>query len=301
VGAVTASAPPVPAPPAPPLVVLSVGVVAMSTGAIFARLAEADPLAVSFWRCAVAAAALAPLGARRAPAELARLGRGDLCVLGLSGLFLALHFATWIRSLELTTVASSVLLVNTGPLWTLLLAPLLTRDRPGRGARLGALLGVAGGAVVAGGDLALSGDALVGDGLALAGGLFASLYLVAGRRLRGELSFGAYAALCYGLAALALLLLALALGVPLLGFEGETWLWLLLCGLVPQLVGHSCANWSLRWATSTLVAVSLLGEPVASTLLALAVLGEPPATGFLLGAPVLLAGILLTARAERPR
>lgn len=287
------------APPVPPLAVLSLGVVAMSTGAIFARMAEAEPLAISFWRCAIAALALAPLGAPRAPRELASLGRRDLLVLGLSGLFLALHFATWIQSLEHTTVASSVLLVNTGPLWTLLLAPLLTHDRPGRGARLGALLGFAGGAVVAGGDLALSGEALLGDGLALAGGLFASLYLVAGRRLRERMSFATYAALCYGLAALVLLALALLAGTPLTGFEGETWLWLALCGLVPQLIGHSSANWALRWATSTLVAVSLLGEPIASTLLALVVLGEVPEAGFLAGAPLLLGGILVTARAER--
>lgn len=286
-------------PPVPPLAVLGLGVVAMSTGAIFARLAEADPLAISFWRCAVAAAVLLPLGARRAPRELSRLGRGPLLLLVLSGVFLALHFATWISSLELTSVASSVLLVNTGPLWTLLLAPLLTADRPGRAAWVGAGLGVAGAAVVAGGDHALSAEALAGDGLALAGGLFASLYLVAGRRLRGELSFAAYAGLCYGIAALVLLAVCLALGTPLAGFDGQTWLWLALCGLVPQLIGHSSANWALRWATSTLVAVSLLGEPIASTLLALLLLGEPPSATFLAGSPLLLLGIVLTARSER--
>lgn len=288
-----------PRPPIPPLAGLAFGVLAMSTGAIFARLADAPAFAIAFWRCALAALVFLPLALPRLRAELASLARREFLLLLLAGLCLALHFAAWISSLEYTTVAASTLLVNTGPIWVGLLSPVLGQGSIGKGMRWSIAAAFAGSAIVAWGDLALESDALFGDGLALLGALAGSLYLLVGRRLRPVLSLPSYALLVYGSAALALLALSLASSTPLGGFEAPTWGWLVACALVPQVLGHTAANWALRWATAPLVAISLLGEPLAATLLALAVLGEAPPSQALLGAPLILLGILAASRAER--
>jgi drug/metabolite transporter (DMT)-like permease len=273
-------------------------VLAMSTGAIFARLANAPAFAIAFWRCAIAALVFLPMAWPRLRPELLALSRRETFFMLLSGLCLALHFAAWISSLEYTTVAASALFVNTGPIWVGLLSPILMGEKPGRGMRFGIAAAFLGTCVVAWGDLGHGQEALLGDGLAVLGAILGSFYLLAGRRLRPQLSLACYALLVYGCAALGLLVLCLSTNTPLVGFEPSTWLWLALSALLPQVLGHTAANWALRWASAPLVAVSLCGEPLMSTLLALGVLGEAPPAQALLGAPLILLGIWLVARAE---
>lgn len=270
----------------------------MSSGSIFARLAEAPALALSFWRCAIAAAVLLLWASPRLGKELGFLTRTERLLALLSGAFLALHFASWISSLEHTTVASSVLLVNTGPIWVGLLTPLVSSDRLGPGLRLGIALSFVGSCVVAGGDLELGRDALWGDLLAVVGALSLSAYLLAGRRLRAKLSLPVYTGVVYGVAALLLLPTAVALGEPITGFSPTSWCWVLALALLPQLVGHTVSNWALAHASAAMVAVSLLGEPILAGAWAAAFLGEAPPLAFFLGAPLILAGIILAARAE---
>ena len=287
-------------PPLPPALVLAFGVAAVSTGAIFVRLASPAPaLTIAFWRCLIASGALLPFALPRLRRELRGLERRDYALLAASGFFLALHFASWITSLDYTSVASSVLFVNTGPIWVGLLTPLLSRDRIGRGMAVGIGVAFVGSAIVGGGDHALRADALYGDFLAVLGAVALSLYLLSGRHLRVKLSLASYATLCYGIAALTLLLIALLSDTALTGFDGSTWGWLVACALVPQLAGHTISNWALKWATAALVAVSLLGEPLGSTLLAALFLDEQPGTAFYLGAPWILAGIAGAAWAEK--
>ncbi len=279
--------------------VLALGVAAVSTGALFARAAQAPALALSFWRCAIAGALLLCWAAPRLRGELVRLTVRERWLAVFAGAFLALHFASWITSLEHTTVASSVLLVNTGPIWVGLLSPLVTTDRLTKGAKLGIAVSFVGSALVGGGDLALGREALWGDLLAVIGALAASAYLLLGRRLRVKLSLGAYTGTVYGVAALLLAPAALLQGAPLLGFSAATWGWILGLALIPQLIGHTSANWALRHASAALVAVSLLGEPILAGLWARVFLGEAPTPAFFAGAPLILAGILLAARGER--
>lgn len=282
-----------------PLAVLAVGVAAVSTGSIFARLADAPPLALSFWRCAIAAALLLPFARRSLPAELPRAPRRELAGVLLAGGLLALHFGTWIASLELTSVASSVLLVNTGPVWSALLSRPLTGERVRPGTWVGVGLGLAGCLVLTAGDLRAGPDALRGDLLALAGGVAASLYFLLGRRLRSTLTITPYLFLCYGSAALAL---ALACGVARqapVGYTRATWGWILALALVPQLVGHSACNWAVRRVSATLVALSMAGEPVIAPILAWLVFAETPPPAGVVAGPAILAGVVLAARAER--
>jgi drug/metabolite transporter (DMT)-like permease len=298
-GALIGAAPASPRPRA--LAGLSLGVLAVSWGAILARLAEAPALSVAAWRMLLAGvpAALFALAARRR--ELAALDRRSRRLLLGAGAALALHFATWIASLRLTSVASSVALVSTQPVWVALLSRPLLGERVGRRAALGIGLAVAGALVVAGADLSAGEAALRGDALALAGALGAALYFLAGRRVRARLSLGAYVGVVYPAAALALLALAAGAGAPLAGFAGSTWAALLGLALVPQLLGHSLLNWSLRWLSAPFVAVAVLAEPVLATLLAVPVLGERPGAWQAAGGALTLAGVFLAAGEEARR
>jgi drug/metabolite transporter (DMT)-like permease len=282
-----------------PILALAVGIAAISTGAIFARAADAPALAIAAYRVGLATLVLAPLAAWKCPAEIARLGKADWkSVLG-AGFFLAVHFATWIASLDYTSVASSVILVETIPLWVGILTPFVTGERPGKGTLAGIALSFAGGALIGAGDFSVGGKALLGDGLALAGGFSGALYIMLGRNIRPRMSLLAYVTTCYGTAAAILWGLVLATGTPFFGFSAPTWWAFAGMALIPQLLGHSSYNWALRWFSASTVAVCLLGEPIGSTLLAWIFFGEGLTAWKIAGGTLILTGIVLAAKSEK--
>mgnify|MGYP001827366004 FL=1 len=228
-----------------PYIPLIFGMAAVSTGAIFARLADAPPLVIAAYRVGLAALVITPIALVKAPRELRSLSRNDLLFCVLSGLFLALHFATWITSLSYTSVANSVVLVNTNPLWVALASPFITKERIRPVVATGIVISVTGGAIIGAGDFAAGGKALLGDGLALAGSLCAAGYLLLGRNLRRKLSLLTYIFLCYGSAALILWLVVLMARMPISGFSSETYACFVSMALITQLIGHTSFNLSL--------------------------------------------------------
>lgn len=277
---------------------LAAGVLAVSWAAILVRVADAPPLAIAAWRLVLAGAVTAGFALARRRREVAALGRSALLHLAGAGLALSVHFATWIASLRLTSVASSVALVTTVPVWVALLSRAFLGERIAPRVVLGITLAVVGGVAMAGGGVSLGRAALLGDLLALAGALAAAVYFFLGRRVRAGLSLGAYVGVVYPVAAAGLVALALVAGAPLRGYGARTWAALALLAIVPQLIGHSLLNWSLRWLSGTFVAVTILAEPVVSILLAIPVLGERPTGIQMAGGAVLLAGVALAAWAE---
>ncbi|MDP8957142.1 MAG: DMT family transporter [Actinomycetota bacterium] len=271
------------------ILLLIVGVVAVSFAAIFIRVADAPALSTAFYRNAMAAALFLPLAMARRK-EVRSLSSRQFGVAFLSGALLALHFATWIASLSLTTVASSVVLVTTSPIFVAAASRALFGERVGGTTFIGILIGLVGAGIVSGGDFGISRRAAVGDLLALAGAITAAGYLLAGRRLRAEMSLFAYVGVVYTTCAL-LLLPAAAFGGRLTGFSGETWLMFGLLAVIPQAVGHTIFNYLLKDMDATLVAISIMGEPVGSTLLALAFFGEVPPWTAIVGGVLILAGI----------
>jgi len=284
-----------------PFIALTVGVIAVSTGAIFARLADAPALVIAAYRVGLAAAVLLPLALIKVRRELAGLSARDLRLAGLSGFFLALHFATWISSLDYTSVANSVVLVNTNPLWVGLLTPLITKERIRPVVAVGIGLSVVGGIIIGAGDFVVGGKALVGDFLALAGSVSAACYLLLGRDLRQRVSLLAYIFLCYGSAALVLWGAVLVLRLPVTGFSPSTYACFWALALFTQLVGHSSYNWALRWLSTSMIAVSLLGEPIGATLLAYWLFAESLTWSKFVGGVLILAAIYLVARSESPK
>lgn len=281
------------------VVLLVVGVVAVSFAAIFIRLADAPALSIAFYRQALAAALFLPLALARWK-EVRALSAAQLRVAVLSGALLALHFGTWIASLSFTTVAASVVLVTTSPIFVAAASRILFGERVGRATFIGILIGLVGAAIVSGGDFGISTRAAVGDLLALAGGITAAGYLLAGRRLRAEVSLITYVGVVYTTCAVLLLPVA-AFGARLSGFSGSTWLMFVLLAVIPQALGHTIFNYLLKDMDATLVAISIMGEPVGSTLLALAFFGEVPPWTAVIGGALILAGIYVAVtRQPRP-
>lgn len=279
--------------------VLLLGALSIASGAILIRKAEGvDPLVIALWRCGLAALLVLPMALRRGATEAPRLVRSDFIWILLAGLSLAAHFATWIESLSHTSVASSTVLVSTTPIWVGLLAPRFTGDRVGRGMGIGIGVCTLGAVALGLSDRGGVERALYGDGLALAGGIFASLFLLFGRKVRQRTSFPRYLALAYGTAALALVPWVVVGGEPVFDHPPRVLLALVLLTLIPQLLGHSSFQWALRWVSAPLVAVSTVGEPVGATLLAWVLLGERPTLGRALAVVILCAGILIAAGGE---
>ncbi len=294
-----------------PVVVLTAGILAVSTASIFIRYAqrEAPSLVIAAYRLTIAAAILSvPLGVRHR-AELRALSRREVALALVSGVFLAVHFATWISSLAYTTVASSVVLVTTTPLWVGLLSPVVLGERLTVPIMVGMMATLVGGSLIGIGDAchglvcnwqaAFAGGALWGDFLALVGAWAAAGYFLIGRRLRANTSLMVYIGLTYGMAALVLDGLVLFSGQPVVGYRPQTYLWFLLLALVPQLVGHTSFNWALRYLSAAFVAITLLGEPVGSTVLAYVFLHEIPSALTLIGAILILGGIAVASLHER--
>jgi drug/metabolite transporter (DMT)-like permease len=274
-------------------------VAAVSTAAPLIREAQAPALAVAFWRNALAVVVLGPVCAVWRRKEIARLSPAPARGALLAGMLLSAHFATWVPSLSFTTVASSVALVATQPVWAALLARARGDHVPGQ-AWLGIGVAVAGAAPLTGVDVAISARALAGDLLALAGGMLAAGYVTVGGEVRQTVSTTLYTTICYTTAAVALGLACLGGGVALSGYDGRTWACLLALTAGPQLLGHSVVNRVLRTTSATVVSVAILFEIVGSTLIAWAAFGETPPAGAYPAAVLIAAGTVLVVLAGRP-
>jgi drug/metabolite transporter (DMT)-like permease len=278
--------------------VLFVGIVAVSFGSIFVRLAEAPPLIIAAYRLGLASLVVGPVALIRSGQELRALSRRDLLYLVIAGVFLALHFGLWIASLAYTTVASSVILVSMSPLFVGLFSHLLGMDRVTRWMLRGILLSVVGSVAIGCGDFALGGGALWGDLLALGGAVMVTGYLLAGRRLRQGLPLLPYISLTYSVAAAVTVVFCLLTGQRFTGYSSTTYLMFILLALVPQVIGHSAFNWALGYFSAPLVSVTVLGEPVGATILAYLILSEIPTLLKILGGAMILLGIYLASRQE---
>lgn len=298
--------------PAAPYLIIPIGILAVSTASLFIRFAQeyASSITIAAFRLGLAALILLPITVIRHGRELKSLTPADLKFALLAGFILAVHFASWITSLEFTSVASSVVLVTTTPLWVSLLAPVFLGEKTPRIAFLGMGIALLGGVIIAGADvcawqpgglqchLAPGSSAvktLLGDFLALFGAVAAASYLMIGRHLRKKVSLTPYIFLVFSAAAIFLIIAMLIVdGIPP-RYPNQVYLWLALLAVVPQLLGHSIFNWSLKYLPTGYVAVNLLGEPVGSIILAYFFLDEVPPAVKIIGAILILAGIALAS------
>ncbi|MEU4237761.1 DMT family transporter [Actinoplanes sp. NPDC026619] len=271
---------------------LVVAVLAVSSSAPLIAFAAAPALAIAFWRNGLAAVALTPvtLGPRRT--ELAGASRRALIFCVLAGVALAAHFATWMPSVKLGSVATATALVATQPVWQGLIAAGQGR-RPSAAGWLGIAFAVAGAAWATGVDVGVSGQAVLADVLAVLGAIAAAVYTALGEQARATLSTTTYTWICYGTCGVLLLLVCVVGGVHLTGYDGRTWAAILALVAGAQLLGHSMFNYALQRTSATTVSVLILLEVPGAALLAWLWLDQRPRLATLPGLALLLAGVLV--------
>jgi len=292
-------------------IILALGILFVSTASIIIRFAqkEASSLVIAAYRMTIASICLGIILLFNNPKQLLGLNKRSWLLALLAGLFLALHFATWISSLEFTTVTSSVVLVTTTPIWVAILSPLVLKERVTRNIVFGLVIAIIGGIIVSMSnvcqisqgsiscDISLQsffkGKVFLGNLLALFGAFMASGYMLVGRILRKHIENLPYTFVVYGIAALLLDLFVIIRGENLFIFSNEIYIWLIALGIVPQLLGHSIFNWSLKFIPASLVSIALLGEPIGSTILAYLLLKETPSLIEICGGCLILIGIIL--------
>jgi drug/metabolite transporter (DMT)-like permease len=279
------------------LLLLIVGVTAVSFSAVLVREAEAPSIAVAFYRCAMASVVLVPLGLIRHRDEYRRLTPTQWRLALASGVVLSAHFATWISSLSFTTVAASAVLVQTLPLWVAAFGRFVG-ERPARRALFGMGVAIVGTAIIAGSGFEGGSRAVLGDLLAVAGAIFAAIYVLLGRSLRQQLSLVTYSSIVYAASATVLAVVMAVSGTAFLGYSSKTWLMFVLITAGPQFLGHTTFNYLLGHVRASIVAVALLAEPVGATLLAWVILGESPGIATAIGGAVVLSGVYLAIAAE---
>ena len=291
-----------------PVLASVLGILFVSTASILIRFAqaEASSIVISAARLLIASLVLVPIALLRFRHEFSMLAKSEILKACLSGLFLALHFALWISSLQFTSVASSVVLVTTTPLWVAILSPLILKESIRPSVIVGLVVSIIGGVIVglgnsceiSGGnfvcqDALFSDEGMFGNLLALMGAWMAAGYMLMGRQLRKKLSTIPYTALVYGVAAVILLVVVIMRREPVFSYNPEIYGWLLALGILPQLLGHTLFNWSLKYVSAAYVSLSLLGEPIGTIILAFIFLEESPTLLEGAGAFLILIGIVI--------
>jgi drug/metabolite transporter (DMT)-like permease len=275
-------------------ILLPIGIIAVSTASIFIKLCDAPVLIIAAYRMMLASLMLTPFACCNKTWE--GWEKDKIGWLLLSGLFLSLHFAFWIASLKYTSVASSVVLVTTHPIFVGTGGWLFLKERLGLNLIFGIALSVLGSGLISYGDMSLSKEALMGDGLALLGAIAASGYLLVGKKMRKDQDLLSYIFPVYSTGGLILILFAFIFQESFWGYSSSTYLYLFLLALVPQLIGHTTFNWALKYLPASVIAITTLGEPIGSTLLAYFILGEGLTIWKVIGGMSIFAGILIALR-----
>jgi len=275
---------------------LALGLLAVSQSGNIIRLGQAHPAAIAAWRLLLATLVLGPLAGRRL-ASLARLTRGEWSLLLFSGAALAAHFYTWIAAVQMTTVANAAIFFAVNPVFTAMAAHFIFGERLGRPLLLSIVLGLSGVVVIGVGDFSLTASSAAGSAMALLCALLFTVYFLAGKRLRPRLDNRVYVTVVYGTAALCSFAVFPFLDLPLVRYNGITWLCFVLMAAFPTLIGHTSYNHALRHFPASRIAAATLVEPLLAGLVAFFAWGEG-ITGFGVAGYILI-GLSVLALAVR--
>jgi drug/metabolite transporter (DMT)-like permease len=280
---------------------LLTAVFSVSWAAVLIRLCDAPALVIAFYRMGIAAVLLLPIVLLRYTDELKALLSSSWKLTLLSGVFLGLHFALWVSSLFYTSVASSVVIVATQPLFALTFSWIFLKEKAQWLTLLAILLALAGVYVIAAGDFQLDSRHLIGDLLSLLGAMMAAAYLTVGRNLRQKFHIAPYVFVVYLVSAVTLGLMVVLFGHSFAPLSGENLFYFLLLAIVPTLIGHSLYNYLLKYITAYTVGISILGEPLGASLWAFLIFAEAPAEPVYWGGVLILAGVLMALWSERKK
>ncbi len=278
--------------------ILVIGLVAISFGSIFVKLCDVPSLVIASYRLGIASLFYWMVTRIRIGRTWFSLDRSQRKIALISGFFLMIHFTTWITSLKYTSVASSVVLVQSAPIFVAIGSALFLRERPAPVAITGILITIIGSIIISAHDFNLNRSSLTGNLLAVCGAIGAAGYILAGRKLRASVDTLRYVTAVYSICALLLLILTIVSGNSLVGYGKADYLFLIGIAVLPQIVGHTVFNWALEYLPATTVSVILLGEPFGASILAFFILGERLTLMKVIGGLIILAGVTVVLLAE---
>ncbi|WP_449537359.1 DMT family transporter [Ferdinandcohnia sp. Marseille-Q9671] len=284
-----------------PYLVLGIGVVAVSSSAIFVKLANAPAPVIAFYRLFFTVLLMSPVFLWKYRKELRVITKKDWLFSSISGVFLALHFILWFESLNYTSVTSSTVLVTMQPVFAFIGTYFIFKEKISMGALLSTFLALAGSMVISWGDFQISGSALFGDFLAIVSCIMVTAYLLFGQTVRKRLSLVTYTFVVYSISTITLFLYVVIFKYPLGGYSNHDWMYFLLLAIIPTLLGHNLFNWSLKWVSTSTISVSILFEPVGAAILAYFILSEKIILTQVIGAVIIVLGIWLYSVGERKK
>lgn len=276
-----------------PYIPIAIGVLTVGLSAIFVKLATADAGVIAFYRMFFSAVIMLPLFLISYRSELTTLTKREWLFTASSGIFLAIHFILWFESLNYTSVASSTVLVTLQPVFALAGTALFFKEIITGKMLTAVLVALTGSFIISWGDFQVSGAALFGDILALLACAFVTAYLLIGQNVRKRISLVTYTFLVYSVSSVALFIYVLVIQEPFFGYPSSDWGWFLALAILPNLLGHTLFNWAVKWVSTNVVSIAILFEPVLASIAAYFVLHEKITTLQLIGAIVVLTGILL--------
>lgn len=281
-------------PPFNPYIAVVIGVIAVSTSAIFVKLAAGAPAGIiAFYRLGFAALFMLPTILFKYRQELRAITRHDWMLTTISGVFLALHFILWFESLNYTSVASSVVLVTLQPIFAFVGTYLFFGERFSLAAIISMFITLIGSIIIGWGDFQISGLALLGDILALLGAITVTAYFLLGQRLRRSLSLIAYTFIVYSISAITLLIYNLILNNEFTDYALDHWGWFLALAIIPTFLGHTLFNWALKWLSTSTISMAIVFEPIGATALAYFILDEIVTSSQWLGGTIVIFGLFL--------
>lgn len=278
-----------------PYVAILVGVISVSTSAIFVKLCSAPSGGIAFYRLFFSVLIMIPVLLKNHISELRVITKRDLLFSIIAGVMLAFHFILWFESLNFTSVASSTVLVTLQPIFAFVGTYLFFKERLSGKAIVSGLIAVTGSVLISWGDFRISGSAFFGDFLSLAACALITGYLLFGQTVRKRLSLVTYTFVVYLISSVTLFIYILAVHQPLYPYKGTDWLYFLLLAIVPNLLGHTLFNWSLKWVSTSTISMAILFEPVGATILAYFILSEKTVWTQILGGIIVIGGISLFA------
>ncbi|MCD5325841.1 MULTISPECIES: DMT family transporter [Pontibacillus] len=281
-------------PPFNPYIAIIIGVLSVSTAAVFVKLASAAPASIiAQYRLLFAVLLMAPFVLTKHRHEFRSITKRDWTLSIAAGVFLAFHFILWFESLNYTSVASSVVLVTLQPIFAFIGTFIFFKERFTAGAILSMLIAITGSVVISWGDFQISGLALFGDILALLGAIMVTGYFLLGQTIRKRLSLMTYTFIVYGISTITLILYNVILQNPFSGYPTTYWFIFLALAVIPTFLGHTLFNWALKWLSTSTISMSIVFEPVGASLLAYLILGETISWSQWLGGVIVIVGLSL--------
>lgn len=275
-----------------PFIPIVIGVFSVALSAIFVKMTTADSGVTAFYRMLFSILIMSPVFFMKYTQEIKVLSRRDWVFTSIAGIFLAFHFILWFESLNYTSVASSTVLVTLQPLFAFAGTYFFFKERLSAKTLISGAIAVLGSVLIGYGDFKISGMALYGDILALIACALITAYLLFGQDVRKRISLVTYTFVVYGISTITLFFYILFKGESFGPYPASEWMWFLLLAIIPNLLGHTLFNWSLKWVSTNVISIAILFEPVGAAILAYYILGEMLTASQIIGGSVVLAGII---------